>query len=595
MRAVAAVLVASLAVVPAPADPPPPTSAITVRGNTFVDGAGREVVLRGFNVSGGVKLGEHGGLPFAEAEQARQAATEMRRLTGANAVRFLLNWAAAEPVRGQSDPDYHARLTEQLRAFLDQGFAVITDWHQDLVSRALFARDSWYTGDGAPAWALAPHPHESCGICVHWGQNITQNSVVQQANADFWHNRDGVREEFLAQAGRTMEYLRTHLSAAEFAGIVGMDPWNEPYAGRYDQGQDSRSWERDLLWPFYQRFRARMDAAGWQDKPAFVEPNLFWNSTIGLVRQTGGLLDAGVPGPRYVFNSHFYDTRAQSGVLMPGKAGDGQYTADLNAVRGRAEALGTAAVLTEFGHPLTGFTSDKAPTVDKALYQALDSTAAGSHWWAHPVGAVLSGTQWHWDTASGRHHELMNDNPDKVITAADAWNGEDFSAVRTAEDGTVLLRQDQRLLDRLYPKAVAGHLLGFSYEDRSRDGEQALTFAPVPDSLPATKALVGEGRYGVLLWRGSTGSAPTALHLPAGFAPQVVSDVPWHQAGDELLLDSSPGTHWALVLDRSPAPDGAARAELVRWVASVLSGKSQCGVQEPRRVQDSALGSPHGP
>ena len=44
---------------------------VTVDGGRFTDGHGREVVLRGFNVSGETKLEENGGLPFASTADAR--------------------------------------------------------------------------------------------------------------------------------------------------------------------------------------------------------------------------------------------------------------------------------------------------------------------------------------------------------------------------------------------------------------------------------------------------------------------------------------------------------------------------------------------
>src|SRR3954451_11828129 len=65
---------------------------VTVAGTRFVDSHGREVVLRGFNVSGEVKLAEKGKLPFAGAADARTSALAMRNLTNANTVRFLLSW-----------------------------------------------------------------------------------------------------------------------------------------------------------------------------------------------------------------------------------------------------------------------------------------------------------------------------------------------------------------------------------------------------------------------------------------------------------------------------------------------------------------------
>ncbi|MFE9836502.1 cellulase family glycosylhydrolase [Streptomyces sp. NPDC005551] len=578
----------------------PAAATLTVDHGRFTDGLGREVVLRGYNVSGETKLEEHGGLPFASVADARKSATALRALGGGNAVRLLLSWAHAEPVRGRVDTAYLAAVTDQMRAFLDAGIRVFPDFHQDLYSRHLFDADSWYSGDGAPEWAVdaGDYPDESCGICLFWGQNITQNQAVRQATYDFWHNANGVQDAFLSTAQSTMEYVRRHLTAAEFAGVVGFDPFNEPYAGTYDSGQTSRAWERDVLWPFYERFRARMDAAGWQAKPAFVEPNLFWNANLDFQRQEGGLLDAGRLGPRYVLNTHFYDQKAISGVFMWGKARDGQYAADLGAVRDRASAAGTTALVSEFGHPLAGSVADKAPTVLKAMYQALDSRRAGSTWWSDPAssGPVLSGTQWQWDLYNGRHHELMNGNPGKVLTAGDAWNDEDLSAVALDDAGRAVLRQDARLLDRVYPSATAGMTAAFTYEDRSRDGSATLTWNPVPSTLPKVSQLVGPGQYGLLVWRSDGTGAPTELHLPASFTASgttVVSDLgattappaytrttpvaaapePGGTGARRLLLTAAgPGAvHYALVTNGATAPSAdllaAARAELASWAA----------------------------
>ncbi|MDL5205563.1 cellulase family glycosylhydrolase [Streptomyces sp. ALI-76-A] len=573
---------------------------LTVRDGGFTDGHGREVVLRGYNVSGETKLAENKGLPFASLADAKKSATALRALGGGNSVRFLLSWAYAEPVRGQVDTAYLAAATGQMRAFLDAGIRVYPDFHQDLYSRYLFDPDSWYTGDGAPKWAVdaGNYPDENCGICLFWGQNITQNEAVKRATYDFWHNAYGLQDAFLTTAQKTMAYVRQHVSAAEFAGVVGFDPYNEPHAGVYDSGQTSRAWERDVLWPFYEKFRARMDAAGWQDKPAFVEPNLFWNANIGFQKQEGGLLDAGTLGPDYVFNTHFYDQKAISGIFMPGKAGDGQYAADFGTVRDRAAATGTAGIISEFGHPLAGTVSDKAPTVLKAMYQALDSRLPGAGWWSDPKrsGSVLSGTQWQWDIYNGRHHELMNGNPDKVLTAGDAWNDEDLSAVHLNDSGTAVLRQDARLLDRLYPSATAGTTVAFTYEDRSRDGSTTLTWNPVPGSLPNVARLVGSGQYGLLLWRSDGSTAPTELHLPASFptaTTTVVSDLGTSYAppayttttpiaaarepggtGSRRLLLTAPDNgvlHYALVTNGTTSPPAdllaAARSELSAWAA----------------------------
>ena len=113
------------------------------------------------------------------------AQSPLRALGGGNTVRFLLSWAYAEPVRGQVDTAYLSAATAQIGAFLDAGIRVYHDFHQDLYSRWLFDADSWYTGDGAPEWAveLGDYPDEFCGICPFWGQNITSNAAVTEATS----------------------------------------------------------------------------------------------------------------------------------------------------------------------------------------------------------------------------------------------------------------------------------------------------------------------------------------------------------------------------------------------------------------------------
>ncbi|GAB3291226.1 hypothetical protein [Parasphingorhabdus pacifica] len=422
-------------------------------------------------------------------------------------------------------------------AFLDAGFRVLPDYHQDLYSKHLFHADSWYTGDGAPEWVVeaGDYPRESCGICVHWGQNMMNNEAVKLAKDDFWGNRVlstavgevGVQDAYLAQARVALRYFAEHLSEEQKSGVIGFDPMNEPSAGHYDEGQDGAAWERDVAWPFFQEFRAVMDETGWLDKPAYIEPTLFWNNNVSFVKETGGFRELGSLGTRYVFNAHFYHALAQSGLY--GEARDGENKAEFNEIRDRARDLETAPFVSEFGHPLSGATSEKFPAVMKGMYQGMDSRLSGAEWWRNAArsGPVLSGTQWQWDIYHGRHHELMNDNPDKVMTEADGWNDEDFSLVRRDQTGNLSVRADPRVIDRLYPEAVDGRTVAFTYDDRSRDGDHTLTWNEIPESMPNVRA-VRDGQYGVLAWRDGGSPAPTELHLPATFDADnttVVSDL----------------------------------------------------------------------
>ncbi|MBP2472814.1 hypothetical protein JOF53_001686 [Crossiella equi] len=569
----------------------------------FRDGHGREVLLRGYNVSGTAKLAEHGGLPFASTADATRSAAALRGLTGSNTVRFLITWERVEPRAGQIDRGYLDKVVAQLREFTAAGLHVFLDYHQDLYSRYLFNPGSWYTGDGAPEWVVRAggYPKEYCEACVNWGQNMKNNKAVTSATHDFWHNRRisteagerGILDAFLAQAETALAHIRTGLGEAQFRKVVGFNPLNEPYAGRYDEGQTGKTWERDFLLPFYQRFRAAMDRTGWTDKPLFAEPLVYWNINTSVFQEPGGLTETGPLGPRYVFNAHFYDAKARSGILKPGKAGDGEYTADVRAVHERAQYHRTAPILTEFGHPITGFTSDKTPSILKAAYQSLDSAVAGRNWWREARNAAppMSATQWQWDTNSGRHRELMNGNPDKVLTETDAWMDEDFSPVRVDDAGVVVPRLDRRVLDRAYPRAVAGRTLAFSFEDQSRDGSAVQQWQQVPGDLPNLAQLTGGRRYAVLVWRSSGGAAPTEVQLPEDLgSPALVSDlatygavpayagsgvgVETHQGARRLLLPGGPaGTlHVALVAPASTdtALLARARTELTGWAVATF-------------------------
>ncbi|MGI5282082.1 cellulase family glycosylhydrolase [Nonomuraea polychroma] len=571
----------------------------------FRDGDGREVTLRGFNVSGSTKLYENALLPFRGVADAARSAQAMRDLTGANVIRFLISWEGVQPSPSTIDYAYLDKAVEQIRAFTSRGIRVLVDYHQDLYSSYLFDQGSWYTGDGAPEWVIKAgnYPKESCGICFLWGQNMQTNEAVRRAAYDFWRDRRistaageiGVQQAFLHQATAAMRHIKQRLPQEEFASIIGFDPFNEPYDGGLS-GQSGLEWEKTYLMPFYQRFRAAMDAAGWASKPAFVEPLVFWNT--GFFEE-GGLATVGALGTRYVFNSHFYDGARMT--IDPSPASDGVYDPAMNEIRERARTLATAPFVSEFGNKLSGNGSDRTPWMVRAMYQAMDSGVPGKNWWqdAAAGGDVLSSTQWHWDIYSGRHRELMNRNPDKVQTEGDAWNDEDFSVVSADASGVVSTRLDQAVLDRLYPSAVAGDLLAFAYEDLARSGyggagrQQA--WMTVPSSMPNVAALVKDRRFGVVVWRepAAAPSAPTELHLPASFTaattvvvgdvatrvglpasgPAAIATETGSPTAHRLLLAPSgatPGTvHATLVVSAATAPTpaqlAAAAAELAAW------------------------------
>ena len=147
--------------------------------------------------------------------------------------------------------------------------------------------------------------------------------------------------------------------------------------------------------------------------------------------------------------------------------------------------------------------------------------------------------------------------------------------------------------------AVDGDTLAFAFEDLARSGyggagrQQA--WLTVPSSMPTLAALVKDRQYGVLVWRGSAGAAPTDLHLPRSFAPAgttVVSDLgtvngvpasgpvaavrePGSSTANRLRLTAAAGSpgalHVALVVNTTTGAPvtadqlAAARTELSAW------------------------------
>jgi hypothetical protein len=589
-----------------PAQSPVSVSALGSKW-VFRDGFGREVVLRGFNVSGSAKLYENNLLPFRSVADAATSAQSMRDQTGANTIRFLINWERVQPTPTTIDYGYLDQVLAQLREFTGRGFYVLIDYHQDLYSAHLFNSGSWYTGDGAPKWVIAAgaYPAESCGICILWGQNMQTNGAVRSAAHDFWHNRKlttsagqiGVQDAYISQATSAMTYLKQKLTTQEFQNIVGIDPFNEPFDGGLD-GANGVTWEKNYLLPFYQRFRAAMDTAGWSARPAFVEPLAFWNTVFA---EEGGMTTVGTLGTRYVFNSHYYDGPRMTIDLSA--ASDGTYATAMNRIRDRARTLGTAPIITEFGNKMSGNGSDRTPWMIRGMYQGMDSGVSGANWWANAAssGTVLSSMQWQWDIYSDRHNELMNGNPSKVQTEDDAWNGEDFSVVSATANGVVTPRLDQRVLDRLYPSAVAGDTLAFTYEDLARSGFAGAgtqkAWLTVPSTMPNVAALTTGRQFGVLVWRepAATPGAPTEVHLPQSFAPAstaVVSDLATlnglptsgtvksalevgSSTGRKLVIapTSPAGTvHYALIVNAgtgsavTAAQLAAAKTELASWL-----------------------------
>src|SRR5262245_21326667 len=121
-----------------------PLERASVVGGVLRDRLGRQLLLRGGNLS---QRAKHP--PFTGWARERHLDDLVR--WGFDHVRLLVTWEAIEPRDGVFDDTY----LDEVRRILDwceaRGLYAVLDMHQDMFARR-------FAGCGAPAWALAPDP-----------------------------------------------------------------------------------------------------------------------------------------------------------------------------------------------------------------------------------------------------------------------------------------------------------------------------------------------------------------------------------------------------------------------------------------------------
>ena len=474
----------------------------------FRDSFGREVLLRGYNVTSRTLLTRGGLTPFADLEQASRLTDLLRLRTGANVARFLISWEGAHPEVDRIDTDYLRTIAEQIRVVTERGIYVVLDYHQDNFSRHLVPHGH---GDGAPAWVTPGLPRRPCGPpCVDSAQHYLVNRSVRAAFRNFWDNAEfptsagprRLQDEFLWQLARVLAYLREALPPATFERVLGVEPMNEPVDGGR-RGMSAAAWDNEELWPFYRRVRGVLDDSGWGTKLVFAGPSAFWNTNLGLPGGNQGLLRTGgghlsePPGPGYAFAPHFYDI-ARLGGLVRGPPGPDAYFRDFDRIRTEGRFLDLPVFVGEFGSRVTGGTAPDPARMIGAVHVGLAATGVRREQRLHLEAPPLSAAQWEWGIHS-------------------------FSVVAGDE---AEYRVDPHLVERAWPRRIQGDLLSFGYHARARDraGNELrwLALKPAEDG----PSLLDDRRFILVLWRGRRSAAPTEVFMPR------------HMAADRLVVVS---------------------------------------------------------
>ena len=519
--------------------------ATQVTDKAFTDGLGREVVLRGWNIGAAAKLMSEGRLNYRSVADAQDDFDHMAAHSGANFVRYQIEWDAINPQLRVIDYAHLDKAISHFREALRRRIHVFLAVDKCLWSRGIFTKDSKHTATGAPSYVLNPGfegtvPNCPFGLCAFWGSEYVFNPAVRNAEADFWDNAlivnkhtawkpIRIQNEYHWAMGKTLSYIKSKLTPQEFSYVLGFDPMNEP-ANR-SLGRNPL-WDDAKLWPFYQRIRQVMDESGWGDKSNFAQPNVAWNTEYPLDVGLGGanyLQPFGPPpgmhftvkpGQRYVFNAHFYDI-ARTMNADKTKPKQGEYFDEGARIRNAGRSWGSAVIMSEIGDPIGHKLGDpKLPLTDPSLhlsfiYQAMDGApeSKGSRYLA-AYSPVVSSGQWVWNKYYDLCREEVNGNPAHVNDKGDCFGEEKFSAVDYSQ-GDFRWTFDPFVSVRPYPRAVQGNIMNFHVNalPRNLDGAVVMKTAIRPIGTSSINYFE-DNRFALLTWRGKSSAAPTELYVP---------------------------------------------------------------------------------
>lgn len=284
--------------------PTEPTSVVDVLGKGSTggylrDSAGRQVILRGFNTDGRVKVSDDCMPRYTEKDIAKE-----RRDMGTNAVRLLLQWRCVEPSPNAYDNAYLDRVEKLVSAYNSHGMTVMLDMHQDVYS--VDATPGSTAGNGAPAWAVhmdgLPVPAKK-----QWWQYYLTPGVTR-AWDNFW-NKFGNHPELADHYARMWGHV-----AARFAtnkGVIGYDLMNEPYAGSALPTTIESGALSDLYQKCVDEIRKR-DRDSW----IFLEPVAF-GANFGRATTLRTINDPRPTAPKIGYAPHLYPLGSEGCLAKP--------------------------------------------------------------------------------------------------------------------------------------------------------------------------------------------------------------------------------------------------------------------------------------
>jgi endoglycosylceramidase len=377
--------------------------------------------------------------PLCQSDLAQMAAL------GFNSLRLPLSWSLLEPERGRFSQTYVDRAAQVVDWARALGIYVIIDMHQNAYSRYVGPGQGvdLSANSGAPAWATLTDGISS-GLFLK--NQREANGAVFEAFSNFWYNRSGIQDEYIA----AVSFLAKRFN--DDSAVAGYSVFNEPQPG----WNLPPGFEDLLLFPFYRRVIDAVTGAhdglpcptgifmpafcGYADLGIHDVRHLFFLEP-GLLRQiTDFPTHLGLPVssyPNLVLDIHAYThgftLEALLGNRDPSKATYpwGGYDQTYSLGGREAKAIGAALFVSEFGND---------PKYDSVLLanEVLEQEK-------YDVGFAF----WTWKENSGTGWGVFD--PSKTDVSPMPSSG----CIRTARE---------RLLARVYPRTSNDPNLRYHYD-----------------------------------------------------------------------------------------------------------------------------------